>query len=80
MSLLLKGGHLSFQPLRVKHADSIFRWTEMIANAKPTYEEFQNTGAGSNTSQRKYLTKATAAVKIESLLGGDYKSWVNAAF
>jgi len=52
----------------------------MIANAKPTYMEFQNTGAGADTSKRAYLTKANAAVKIETLLGGDWKSWVNAAF
>ena len=42
------------------------------------YEEFENTGDGSDTSERLYLTEATEAVTKEVLFG-DY-SWIDTSY
>ncbi|KAF4551802.1 Pectinesterase-like protein 5 [Elsinoe fawcettii] len=52
-------------------------WAPMAENATPTFMEFQNTGDGSNTSARKYLTKATAAVTKSQLWPGTSTWWDN---
>ncbi|KAH6664882.1 pectin lyase fold/virulence factor [Halenospora varia] len=42
-------------------------WTTMADGATPVYEEYNNTGDGADTSERKYTTKATAAVTQKTL-------------
>ncbi|AEO61202.1 carbohydrate esterase family 8 protein [Thermothelomyces thermophilus ATCC 42464] len=56
-------------------------WTTMAAGATPEFREFQNTGAGSNTSQRKWLTfPTTAGVTKTQLWGSDWKTWIDTAW
>jgi len=55
-------------------------WTTMAANATPIYQEWNNVGAGNNTSKRLYETKATGPVNIATVLGADYMSWINSAY
>ncbi|KAL9112950.1 MAG: hypothetical protein Q9227_002814 [Pyrenula ochraceoflavens] len=54
-------------------------WTTMAENATPLYYEFQNTGDGSDTSQRQYETASNAAIDIGTVLGSDYSSWIGLA-
>ncbi|KAE8353188.1 pectin lyase fold/virulence factor [Aspergillus coremiiformis] len=51
-------------------------WTPMAKDATPFFYEFGNTGEGSNTSQREYLSPINAAVTIETVLGPDANTWV----
>ncbi|CZR66597.1 related to Pectinesterase A [Phialocephala subalpina] len=53
-------------------------WTTMADNATPVFEEFNNSGDGSDTSDREYTTTATAAV-TQSELWGD-ASWIDATY
>ncbi|KAK2764278.1 hypothetical protein FQN54_008970 [Arachnomyces sp. PD_36] len=48
-------------------------WTTMAEGATPVYEEWENTGDGSDTSERLYLTEAAGAVTKEQLFGSDWK-------
>ncbi|KAL3450532.1 pectin lyase fold/virulence factor [Aspergillus insuetus] len=53
-------------------------WTTMAEGATPEFREFQNTGAGSNTAQRKWLTSpTTAGVSKSQLWGSDWGTWID---
>ncbi|KAF2763412.1 pectinesterase [Pseudovirgaria hyperparasitica] len=54
-------------------------WTTMAEGATPVYMEYQNTGDGSNTSARKYLTASKASVTKGQLWGGD-TSWIDTSY
>ncbi|OGM47187.1 putative pectin methylesterase [Aspergillus bombycis] len=55
-------------------------WHTMADGATPLYYEFNNTGAGSDTSEREYLSTIDAAVTKETVLGDDYSDWVDSSF
>ncbi|KAH3981915.1 pectinesterase [Parastagonospora nodorum] len=44
------------------------------------YGEFGNTGDGSKGTRASFSKKLSKAVAIETVLGSDYKSWVDAAY
>ena len=44
------------------------------------YGEYGNTGAGASGSRAKFSKKLGAAVKIETVLGDNYKDWVDASY
>ncbi|KAF9891455.1 hypothetical protein FE257_003921 [Aspergillus nanangensis] len=46
-------------------------WAPMADGATPIFMEYENTGAGSDTSARLYETAASAAVSKSQLWGGD---------
>lgn len=50
-------------------------WTTMADGATPLYYEYNNSGDGSDTSDRLYETDADGATSIETVLGSDYASW-----
>ncbi|PGH06937.1 hypothetical protein AJ79_06410 [Helicocarpus griseus UAMH5409] len=52
-------------------------WTEMEEGATPIFEEYNNSGAGSDTSARKYLTPASEAVTRDQLWGSGWEEWVD---
>ncbi|KAF3763311.1 family 8 carbohydrate esterase [Cryphonectria parasitica EP155] len=54
-------------------------WTTLDLTAIPTFEEYENTGAGSDTSERVNETVATAAVTMAQLWPDGY-SWINATY
>ncbi|KAK6815315.1 putative pectinesterase A [Aspergillus parasiticus] len=55
-------------------------WHSMADGATPLYYEFNNTGAGSDTSDREYLSTIDAAVAKETVLGDDYQDWVDSSY
>ncbi|KAF7595567.1 hypothetical protein BBP40_005602 [Aspergillus hancockii] len=55
-------------------------WTTMAEGATPLYYEFNNTGAGSDTSKRVYASSIEAAVTKETVLGDDYVDWIEEDF
>ncbi|KAK1222934.1 hypothetical protein PQX77_014211 [Marasmius sp. AFHP31] len=55
-------------------------WTTMAEGATPTFMEFENTGAGSNTSQRQMTTPQNALLTKDVVLGSDYKTWIDTSF
>ncbi|GMF75367.1 unnamed protein product [Aspergillus oryzae] len=55
-------------------------WHSMADGATPLYYEFNNTGAGSDTSDREYLSTIDAPVTKETVLGDDYKNWVDLSY
>lgn len=54
-------------------------WTTMVSGATPYYYEYQNTGAGSSTSSRKYLTKTTAALTQSGIFSAG-TSWIDSSY
>jgi hypothetical protein len=50
-------------------------WVTMAQRATPLLYEHKNSGPGSDTSQRKYLSKAIGSVSIETVLGSDWWDW-----
>lgn len=48
----------------------------MAQGATPLYYEYKNTGAGSSTSARQYLSHISGAVTKETVLGSDYATWI----
>lgn len=44
------------------------------------YEEYGNTGAGSTGTRASFSKKAAGPVAITSVLGSDYKNWVDTAY
>lgn len=42
--------------------------------------EWENTGDGSDTSERLYLTDAEGPVTKEELFGSDWTSWVDTSY
>lgn len=58
-------------------------WTTMstATDPDPTFLEYKNTGTGSDTSKRGNFGKvASSAVAITTVLGSDYKSWIDTAY
>ncbi|KAL0059799.1 hypothetical protein AAF712_013440 [Marasmius tenuissimus] len=55
-------------------------WTTMAEGATPTFTEFGNTGAGSDTSQRQMTTPQNALLTKDIVLGSDYKTWIDTSF
>ncbi|KAE8152972.1 pectinesterase [Aspergillus avenaceus] len=55
-------------------------WTTMAEGASPLYYEYNNTGAGSATSEREYRSSIAAAVNTTTVLGEDFADWVDAGF
>ncbi|ESK92758.1 pectinesterase a [Moniliophthora roreri MCA 2997] len=55
-------------------------YTTLADNATPIFMEYQNTGAGADTSQRVTFTKQTALITHEQVLGSDYASWIDTSF
>lgn len=55
-------------------------WTTMAEGATPLYYEIGNTGDGSDTSDRLYLTDIDAAVDKTTVLGGDWQDWVDHSY
>ncbi|KAG0160605.1 hypothetical protein PDIDSM_8135 [Penicillium digitatum] len=51
-------------------------WTTMAQGATPAYYEYNNSGAGSSTSARQFLSPISAPVTKETVLGSDYASWI----
>ncbi|KAI4643540.1 hypothetical protein J4E93_006550 [Alternaria ventricosa] len=47
---------------------------------KVTYAEYANTGDGSKGTRASFSKKLSAAVSPSTVLGSDYKSWVDAAY
>ncbi|KAF7616254.1 hypothetical protein AFLA_009751 [Aspergillus flavus NRRL3357] len=54
-------------------------WAPMAEGATPIFMEYENTGAGSNTSVRLYETPASAAMAKSQLWGGD-TGWYDKAY
>ncbi|EPS39664.1 hypothetical protein H072_6549 [Dactylellina haptotyla CBS 200.50] len=55
-------------------------WTTLYAGATPLFYEYQNTGAGSGTSQRLYESSISAAVSKTTVLGSDWGSWIDRTY
>ncbi|KIM22427.1 carbohydrate esterase family 8 protein, partial [Serendipita vermifera MAFF 305830] len=56
-------------------------WTTMADGATPIFQEYNNSGAGSDTSKRhEYFTAATSAVSKNTLWGSDWQSWVDTSY
>ncbi|KFZ14365.1 hypothetical protein V502_06107 [Pseudogymnoascus sp. VKM F-4520 (FW-2644)] len=55
-------------------------WTTMAAGATPIYTEYNNSGAGSDTSSRQFLTASSAAISKETVWGSDWKTWVDTSY
>ncbi|CZR68517.1 related to pectinesterase precursor [Phialocephala subalpina] len=60
-----------FQKCSLSNVINAQGWTTLAVGATPTYEEYENTGAGSATTARLYETTATAAVTLDC--GGEIK-------
>ncbi|KAK7739654.1 hypothetical protein SLS53_005621 [Cytospora paraplurivora] len=54
-------------------------WTTLYDGATPIFEEYDNTGNGSSTSDREYETTATAAVTKAQLWPDGY-SWIDTSY
>ncbi|ROV90134.1 hypothetical protein VPNG_09806 [Cytospora leucostoma] len=54
-------------------------WTTLYDGATPIFEEYENTGNGSSTSDRDYETTATAAVTKAQLWPDGY-SWIDTSY
>ncbi|KAH9222725.1 pectin lyase fold/virulence factor [Leptodontidium sp. 2 PMI_412] len=55
-------------------------WTTLWAGATPIYEEYNNSGDGSDTSDRLYLTAATGPVSKDTLYGSGWKDWIDTSY
>lgn len=55
-------------------------WTEMAEEATPLYYEYNNSGDGSDTSQREYESEIDSAVSKETVLGSGYGDWIDSGF
>ena len=55
-------------------------WTTLAENATPLYYEYNNTGDGSDTSDRLYTSEVSEVTTIETVLGEDYADWVDTSF
>lgn len=52
----------------------------MADGATPLYYEINNTGDGSDTSDRLYETSISAAVTKKTVLGSDYSDWIDSTY
>ncbi|KAF9245080.1 CAZyme family CE8 [Penicillium roqueforti] len=55
-------------------------WTTLAEGATPLYYEYNNSGAGSDTSAREYETPISAAVTKDTVLGSDYADWIESGY
>ncbi|RHZ51688.1 hypothetical protein CDV55_102756 [Aspergillus turcosus] len=55
-------------------------WTTMAAGATPLYYEYNDKGAGSDTSQRQYESSISAAVTKDTVLGSGWNSWIDTTY
>ncbi|KAJ5557013.1 pectin lyase-like protein [Penicillium frequentans] len=55
-------------------------WTTMADGATPLYYEYDNTGDGSDTSDRLYETSITAGVTKTTVLGSGYGDWIDETY
>lgn len=75
---MLKDGRRSLLELRRKcREETLFRMKLMTFRI---YMEWNNNGAGSDTSARKYETAATGPVTKDTLWGSDWKTWVDTSY
>ncbi|KAI1064200.1 hypothetical protein LB506_007771 [Fusarium annulatum] len=54
-------------------------YSSMAEGATPVFQEFGNTGAGADTSQRKYFTPSDKALTKRHLWGADFK-WYDTSY
>ncbi|KAF5249387.1 hypothetical protein FANTH_5268 [Fusarium anthophilum] len=54
-------------------------YAPMAEDATPIFQEFGNTGAGADTSQRKYFTPSDKALTKQDLWGADFK-WYDTSY
>ncbi|RJE26103.1 Pectinesterase [Aspergillus sclerotialis] len=52
-------------------------WTTMAENATPLFYEYNNTGDGAGTEDRKYESQIEGAVDRETVLGSGYLDWID---
>ncbi|KAJ5166316.1 pectinesterase A [Penicillium canariense] len=55
-------------------------WTTMADGATPLYYEYNNSGDGSDTAEREYETSISAGVTKTTVLGSDYKDWIDSSW
>ncbi|KAJ5663263.1 pectinesterase A [Penicillium longicatenatum] len=55
-------------------------WTTMADGATPLYYEYDNTGDGSDTSDRLYETSISAGVTKTTVLGSGYGDWIDESY
>ncbi|KAJ5813784.1 uncharacterized protein N7503_000534 [Penicillium pulvis] len=55
-------------------------WATMADDATPLYYEYDNTGDGSDTSDRLYETSITAGVTKTTVLGSGYGNWIDETY
>ncbi|CRG92005.1 putative pectinesterase A [Talaromyces islandicus] len=55
-------------------------WDTLADGAKPLYYEYNNSGAGSDTSHRLYESSITAAVAKTTVLGSSWGDWVDRTY
>lgn len=55
-------------------------WTTMADGATPFYYEYNNSGDGSDTSKREYMTSISAGVTKKTVLGSDYGDWIDSSY
>lgn len=55
-------------------------WTTMAEGATPLYYEYNNSGAGSDTSGRLYESSISAAVVKTTVLGDNWGDWIDGSY
>ncbi|KAG5350670.1 hypothetical protein C0989_009909 [Termitomyces sp. Mn162] len=69
-----------FQRSILPNIINVAGWTTMAANATPIFQEYANTGAGSDTSKRMYETPLDTLITHAQVLGSDYATWIDESF
>lgn len=49
----------------------------MAAGTTPLYYEYNNSGAGADTSNRQYESSISAALTKKTVLGSEYGDWID---
>lgn len=52
----------------------------MADGATPLYYEYNNSGDGSNTSERVYESSISAGVTKTTVLGSNYGDWIDESY
>ncbi|QKX54218.1 uncharacterized protein TRUGW13939_01303 [Talaromyces rugulosus] len=55
-------------------------WITMADGATPLYYEYNNSGAGSDTSERLYESSISAAVAKTTVLGSNWGDWIDSSY
>jgi pectinesterase len=55
-------------------------WTTLADGATPLYYEYNNSGAGSDTSERLYESSISAAVVKTTVLGSNWGDWIDRSY